>query len=81
MSLVAEYPPKTFPPIVPLFTVTLFSEKLVALGASELALPRTLVRVAPGVVVPPTESYTIVSPAIAFIAVRLKRNAKGFKRK
>ncbi|WP_141093051.1 hypothetical protein [Campylobacter hyointestinalis] len=73
MSLVAEYPPKTFPPITPLFTVTLFSEKLVALGASELPAPKTLVRVAPG--------YVIVSPAIAFIAVRLKRNAKGFKRK
>ncbi|WP_258058318.1 hypothetical protein [Campylobacter hyointestinalis] len=40
-----------------------------------------MVRVTPSVVVPPTGSYTIVSPAIAFIAVRLKRNAKGFKRK
>ncbi|PPB62626.1 hypothetical protein, partial [Campylobacter hyointestinalis] len=47
--------------------------------ASELALPVTVVRVVPGVVVLPTGSYTIVSPAIAFIAVRLKRNTKGFR--
>ncbi|WP_277958508.1 hypothetical protein [Campylobacter hyointestinalis] len=38
-----------------------------------------MVRVVPGVVVLPTGSYTIVSPAIAFIAVRLKRNTKGFR--
>ncbi|CUU80944.1 Uncharacterised protein [Campylobacter hyointestinalis] len=69
-------PPKTFPPIVPLFTVTLFFEKLVTLGASELSIPKTVLRVVPGVVVPPTGSYTIVSPAIAFIAVRLKKMQK-----
>ncbi|WP_181022162.1 hypothetical protein [Campylobacter hyointestinalis] len=35
-----------------------------------------MLRVVPGVVVPPTGSYTIVSPAIAFIAVRLKKMQK-----